>query len=72
MSNHQSDQVTISMPEVITEDSITFYIIIVNIGDVQFKIRHRYSSFETLHSRLVEESFICFIFSVSNPKTTEA
>jgi len=57
MSNHQSDQVTISMPEVITEDSITFYIIIVNIGDVQFKIRHRYSSFETLHSRLVEEGF---------------
>jgi len=57
MSNHQSGNVVISIPEVITEDGITFYIIIVNIGDVQFKVRHRYSSFEALHSRLVEEGF---------------
>ena len=55
MSNHQEGPVTIAIPEVITEDGVTLYIINVQIGTIAYKVQHRDSSFETMHTKVVEE-----------------
>ena len=55
MSNHQESPVIINIPEVVTEDGVTLYMIVVEIGTVQYKVKQRYSKFESLHNKLVEE-----------------
>ena len=55
MSNHQEGPVYIRIPEVVTEDGVTQYVIVVEVGSVQYKVKHRYSKFETMHSKLVED-----------------
>ena len=55
MANHQEGPVTLTIPEVVTEDGVTQYLIIVNIGAVEYKVRHRYSEFENMHTKLIEE-----------------
>ena len=55
MSNHQVGVVTISIPEVVTEDGVTLYILKLEVGSVTYTVRHRYSHFEVMHGKLVED-----------------
>ena len=55
MANHQEGPVTITIPEVVTEDGVTLYLVVVEVGAVVYRVRHRYSHFEVMHSKLVED-----------------
>lgn len=55
MANHQEGPVTITIPEVLSEDGVTMYLVVVEVGSVVYRVRHRYSHFELMHSKLVED-----------------
>ena len=55
MANHQEGPVTITIPEVLTEDGVTLYLVVVEVGSLIYRVRHRYSHFEAMHSKLVED-----------------
>ena len=55
MSNHQEHRVVITVPEVVTEEGVTLYQVVVEVGPVVYKVKHRYSEFEAMHSKVVEE-----------------
>jgi len=52
--NYLVGPVNLTIPEVRTEEAVNKYIISVEVGTVSYKVRHRYSEFEAMHSRLVE------------------
>ena len=55
MSNHQEHKVSITVPEVITsEEGVTLYQVVVEVGPVVYRVKHRYSEFESMHSKIVE------------------
>ena len=37
MSNHQVGPVTITIPEVLTEDGVTLYLVLVEVGSVVYR-----------------------------------
>eukprot|EP00092_Neocalanus_flemingeri_P029228 GFUD01031731.1.p1 GENE.GFUD01031731.1~~GFUD01031731.1.p1 ORF type:complete len:476 (-),score=131.34 GFUD01031731.1:170-1597(-) len=55
MANHQVGPVTLTIPEVVTEDGVTMYLVQVEVGEVAYQVNHRYSEFEVMHYKLVEE-----------------
>ena len=55
MSNHQDHEVSIKVPEVVTEDGVTLYQVVVEVGPVIYRVKHRYSEFESMHGKLVED-----------------
>ena len=56
MSNHQDNPVSITVPEVITsEEGVTLYQVVVAVGPVVYRVKHRYSEFESMHSKIVED-----------------
>ena len=56
MSNHQDNPVLITVPEVITsEEGVTLYQVVVAVGPVVYRVKHRYSEFESMHSKIVED-----------------
>merc|ERR1719245_1046234 len=55
MANHQVGPVSLTIPEVVTDDGITMYLIQVEVGGVAYQVNHRYSEFEAMHYKLVEE-----------------
>ena len=55
MSNHQEHRVVIPVPEVVTEDGVTLYQVVVEVGPATYKVKHRYSEFEAMHNKVVEE-----------------
>ena len=55
MANHQVGPVSLTIPEVVTDDGITMYLIQVEVGGVAYQVHHRYSEFEAMHYKLVEE-----------------
>ena len=44
-----------TIPEVVTDDGVTLYHIHVEVGEVAYQVNHRYSEFEAMHYKLVEE-----------------
>jgi len=55
MANHLlSSRTKISIPEIINEESVTYYVIIVQIEDVKWEVRRRYNEFLSLHEKLVD------------------
>ncbi|KPJ18536.1 Nischarin [Papilio machaon] len=46
---------TVSVDEACTKDSVTYYLITVNVGPVKWTVRHRYSDFDELHDKLVSD-----------------
>jgi len=55
MANHQVGPVSITIPEVVTDEGVTIYLVNVQIGEVVYRVSHRYSEFEVMHYKLVEE-----------------
>ena len=55
MANHQIGPVNLTIPEVVTEDGVTIYLVHVEVGEVSYHVSHRYSEFEAMHYKLVEE-----------------
>ncbi|XP_054262499.1 nischarin [Macrosteles quadrilineatus] len=47
------DRVYIHIPDVCDVDKVTFYNIVVKVGDFSWKVKHRYNDFVTLHDKLV-------------------
>ena len=56
MSNHycSNTPIALSIPEVVNDDSVTLYVIKVQIGDVHWTVKHRYKEFRELHETLIE------------------
>lgn len=55
MANHQVGPVTLTIPEVVTDEGVTMYLVHVEVGEVTYQVNHRYSEFEAMHYKLVEE-----------------
>uniref|UniRef100_A0A182MPK8 PX domain-containing protein n=1 Tax=Anopheles culicifacies TaxID=139723 RepID=A0A182MPK8_9DIPT len=57
MSNYQlhANETTISIPRIITVDSVNYYEILVKCGQVMWTVNHRFRDFAELHDRLVSE-----------------
>ncbi|XP_041784192.1 nischarin-like isoform X2 [Anopheles merus] len=57
MSNYQlhANETTISIPRIITVDSVNYYEILVKCGQVMWTVNHRYRDFAELHDQLVSE-----------------
>ena len=55
MANHQVGPVTLTIPEVVTDEGVTMYLVQVEVGEVAYQVTHRYSEFEAMHYKLVEE-----------------
>jgi len=49
-----SSSTNISIPEIVNEESVTFYVIIVEIGEVKWDVKRRYNEFLSLHEKLVD------------------
>ena len=49
------DDISITIPSSTQDDSVTYYIIQVKVGSVEWTIKHRYSEFAELHETLVQE-----------------
>jgi hypothetical protein len=47
------DNVFLHIPEVLDVEKITYYVIVVKVGNFSWKVKHRYSEFVTLHDKLV-------------------
>jgi hypothetical protein len=55
MANHLwSSSSKIYIPEIVNEESITYYVIIVEIEEVRWEVKRRYNEFLSLHEKLVE------------------
>lgn len=48
------DSVQISVPEALNEENVTWYVIQIKIGDINWKTRRRFREFVELHETLVE------------------
>lgn len=48
-----SQDTTIAIPSNVDVNGVTFYNIIVTIGNVNWSVRHRFSEFVDLHTKLV-------------------
>ncbi|XP_013139729.1 PREDICTED: nischarin [Papilio polytes] len=46
---------TVSVDEACTKENVTYYLITVNVGPVNWTVRHRYSDFDELHDKLVSD-----------------
>jgi len=57
MSNYQLSVETakVSIPNVVNEESITYYLIAVQVDEVSWDVQRRYNDFAALHEQLVEE-----------------
>uniref|UniRef100_A0AAG5DIF2 PX domain-containing protein n=1 Tax=Anopheles atroparvus TaxID=41427 RepID=A0AAG5DIF2_ANOAO len=57
MSNYQlhSNETSLSIPRIITVDSVNYYEILVKCGQVMWTVNHRYRDFADLHDRLVAD-----------------
>nr|XP_019552417.2 nischarin [Aedes albopictus]XP_029724561.1 nischarin [Aedes albopictus] len=57
MSNYQlhSNETSISIPRIITVDSVNYYEVLVKCGHVMWTVNRRYRDFDDLHAKLVQE-----------------
>jgi len=55
MANNEKSPLVVTVPEAITKDGITHYVINVQVGKVSWSVKHRYSQFQQMHDQLVEE-----------------
>lgn len=55
MANHIRSNLTVTVPEAVTEDGVTLYNIHVRVGEVCYQVQKRFSQFQTMHHQLVEE-----------------
>jgi hypothetical protein len=49
-----SPAIRITIPEAVTEDNITFYLIRVDVADISWSVKRRYRDFAQLHETLIE------------------
>jgi len=57
MSNYQLsvESAKVSIPNVVNEENITYYLIGVQVDDVSWEVQRRYNDFVALHEKLVDE-----------------
>ncbi|XP_066259019.1 nischarin [Euwallacea similis] len=50
---HHQTETTLEIPSTELFSNVTYYIILVTVGEVKWKVKHRYKDFYNLHNRLV-------------------
>ena len=51
-----SAAVSLSIPEAVSEDGVTYYVVRVDVDTVNWTVRHRFKDFAELHEVLVDSA----------------